>query len=207
MRFFRILIVAIVVATSGQVLAQTVYRWVDDDGRIHYGHAVPPEYADQGYDVLGRDGSVRERVEPALSPEELARQREQQRRQQEEEQRQRSREARDRLLLATYRNEEALAQSMQAQLAALNSQRAATRSAIEHTERRFENLVAQAAEHSRNQRRVPRNLEESITRVRAELRRLRTDLAALDQRESRLREDFQQDLERYRELTGRNGDD
>lgn len=202
MRFFRILIIAIALLAMGDAAAQTVYRWVDDTGEVHYGHSVPPEYASQGYEVLRRDGTVRERVEPALTPEELAERRESRRRKKEEESRQRNQETRDRLLLATYRSEDALKSAMETQIVALNSQRASIRTAINQVERRFEHLIDRAAEHSRNNGKVPKDLEESISKVRAELRRLRTDLATLDEREKQVREESREDLERYRELTG-----
>lgn len=202
MRFFRILIIAIALLAMGDAAAQTVYRWVDDTGEVHYGHSVPPEYASQGYEVLRRDGTVRERVEPALTPEELAERRESRRRKKEEESRQRNQETRDRLLLATYRSEDALKSAMETQIVALNSQRASIRTAINQVERRFEHLINRAAEHSRDNGKVPKDLEESISKARAELRRLRTDLATLDEREKQVREESREDLERYRELTG-----
>lgn len=201
MRILRTLIIAIALFGICDALAQTVYRWVDDDGEVHYGHSVPPEYADQGYDVLRRDGTVRERIEPALTPEQVAERRERQRRRKEEESRQRDQETRDRLLQATYRSEDDLKSAMETQIAALNGQRASIGTAIDQVERRFEHLIERAADHSRNGGRVPTTLEESISKVRAELRRLRTDLAALDEREAQLREQFQADLKRYRELT------
>lgn len=205
MRFFRILIIAIALLAMGDAAAQTVYRWVDDTGEIHYGHSVPPEYANQGYEVLRRDGTVRERVEPALTPEELAERRESRRRKKEEESRQRNQKSRDRLLLATYRSEDALKSAMETQIVALNSQRASIRTAINQVERRFEHLIDRAAEHSRDDRKVPQELEESISKARAELRRLRTDLAALDEREKQIREESRADLERYRKLTDGGG--
>lgn len=205
MRFCRILIVAIALLAMGDAAAQTVYRWVDDSGEVHYGHSVPPEYASQGYEVLRRDGTVRERVEPALTPEELAERRESRRREKEEESRQRNQQTRDRLLLATYRSEDALESALETQIVALNSQRASIRTAINQVERRFEHLIDRAAEHSRDDRKVPQKLEESISKARAELRRLRTDLAALDEREKQIREESRADLERYRKLTNSDG--
>ena len=52
--------------------AQPVYRWVDDEGETHYGHSVPPEFKDRGYERLGPDGQVLQRVERALTDEERA---------------------------------------------------------------------------------------------------------------------------------------
>lgn len=199
----RLLVATIALLVFGEVLAQTVYRWVDDHGEVHYGHAVPPEFTHRGYERLGRDGVVRERVEPALAPEQLAERRAQQQREAELAAQQRNQESSDRLLLATYRSENDLRASLEMQLTALNSQRASIRMALNLVEGRFESLVSRAAEHTRNSQAVPAALESSIDEARAELRRLRTDLTALDGREQDLRDQFASDLNRYRELTSR----
>lgn len=202
MKGCRLIITAIALFIAGEAMTQTVYRWVDDEGEVHYGHGVPPEHADKGYDVLGRDGSVRRTVEPALSPEEIAELRAQRRQEAEQEKARRSQEAHDRMLLATYSSEQDLIDSLEAEIASLNSQRTSINTAIHSLENRFESLVARAAEYSRDDRPVPASLEESIDETRNEIRRLRADLEALDEREQLARERSRAELERYRALTG-----
>jgi uncharacterized protein involved in exopolysaccharide biosynthesis len=202
----RLVLAAIMLMVASGVLAQTVYRWVDDSGEVHYGHSIPPEQARRGYEILGRDGVVRERVEPALTPEQLAERREERRRQEEEAARQRTQQTRDRILLTTYNSEQSLRNSMEMELVTINSQRSSIRVALDQVEHRFERLLERAAEHSDEGRAVPASLEASLEDVRAELRRLRTDLAALDDREQEVRERYRSNLERYRELMGRGGE-
>lgn len=187
--------------------AQSYYRWIDDAGEVHYGQSVPPEFADYGYDRLGPDGTVRERIEPALSPEEMAERRRQRARQARLETEQRNQETRDRMLRATYGSEQDLKDAMEMQIAGINSQRASTLMALELVENRFETLVGRAAGHSREGRTVPEPLQQSISETRRELRRLRADLVRLDERETETRERYMADLARYRELTGRSGED
>lgn len=181
--------------------AQSVYRWVDDDGETHYGQSVPPEFKDYGYVRLGPDGTVRERVEPALSPEEIEERRRQRAEQARQEAAERSQEARDRMLLATYRSEEDLREALDMQLAGIQSQRVSTRMALNIIENRFESLVSRAAELDREGRNVSENLQTRIQETRAELRSLRADLTRLDEREAEARDRFANNLERYRELT------
>ena len=200
---FRILLAAILLTGTLCVHAQTVYRWVDEDGEVHYGHSVPPEHTKRGYEVLGRDGIVRERVEPAPTPDELSERRVQRERERELAELQRSQEARDRMLLVTHNSEDSILSSMEMELVALNSQRASIRVALDQVEHRFERLMAQAAEHSDEGRQVPASLQDSIEEVRAELRRLRADQSALDEREESVRARYQADVERFRELMGR----
>lgn len=197
----RVFLLLLSLSLAGAAEAQYVYRWVDDQGEVHYGHSVPPEYKDYGYEKLGPDGTVIESVEPALSPEEIAEQRRKRAEQAEREAEQRRRETRDRMLLATYNSEEALEETLEMQLAGIESQRQSTRKAVELVEKRFENLVGRAARITREGGTVSESLDQSIEETRSELRRLRRELERLDQREENTRQRFMADLERYRELT------
>ena len=38
--------------------AAEVYRWVDENGEVHYSESLPPDYKDKGFDRLNRDGLV-----------------------------------------------------------------------------------------------------------------------------------------------------
>lgn len=202
----RILIVSLSLLLSTSAMAQAYYRWVDDEGEVHYGQSVPPEFKDYGYVRLGPDGTVRERVEPALSPEEIAERRRQRTEQAEREAERRSQASRDRLLTATFSSEQALIDGMEMQLAGIESQRTSTRTALDLMKRRFETLVARAAPYHRKGTAIPADLSEAIDETRAEVHRLRGELERLERLEAETRERFMTDLERYRELTG-SGDD
>jgi hypothetical protein len=49
-----------------------VYRWVDDDGSLHYGDRVPPEFASIGHDLLNDQGIEIGHVEGEKTAEEKA---------------------------------------------------------------------------------------------------------------------------------------
>lgn len=206
MLFLRCLGAVLMLLCASEVLAQSYYRWVDDSGEVHYGQSVPPEFADYGYQRLGPDGSVRERVEPALSPEQIVERRRQRAEENREAAAQRNRETRDRMLLASYSDEADLRQALALRLAGLNSQRSSTVMAVSLIENRFETLAGRAARLSADGRPVPETLQQSIQETRAELRRLRGDLTRIDEREADAHERFAADLARYRELTGRADD-
>jgi chromosome segregation ATPase len=182
------------------VQAQSVYRWVDDSGEVHYGQSVPPEFKDYGYVRLGPSGNVLERVEPALTPEQIEQRRRERAEQARLEAEERSREAQDRMLLATYRSEEDLLEARDMQLAGIQSQRDSTRKALELIENRFAGLIERAARLNRDGRTVPASLQQRIDETRSELRGMRADLDRLDEREQAVRDRFQTDLARYREL-------
>lgn len=204
--YIRPLTLCLLLATAA-AHAQSVYRWVDDQGETHYGQSVPPEYKDYGYVRLGPDGSVRERVEPKLTPEQIKEQRRQRAEQARRDAEEHKRQVRDRMLLATYRSEQDIHDTFEARKAGIESQRVSTRMALDLVENRFEKRVSRAARRTRNGQAVPAQLQEQINDTRARLRDLRADLARLDEREAQARERLAARLERYRELTGSSRED
>lgn len=45
-------------ATADDVNAGEVYRWVDENGEVHYSESLPPDFKDKGHDVLNERGIV-----------------------------------------------------------------------------------------------------------------------------------------------------
>ncbi len=198
-RFACLLLAA---SLAGAAMAQTVYRWVDENGEVHYGHAVPSEHAHRGYDRLRGDGTVRERVPPAMTPEERAERAEQLAREAELEAEQRSQESRDRMLLAQYRSEQDIIDTMETQIAGIHARRNETRRDLDRVAGRFENLIGRAAEETREGRDVPEQLREDIQSTRDRMGELRDRLDEFDDEEEGLRNHYAGQLERFRELTG-----
>jgi hypothetical protein len=196
-----IVLLGLLLTTASQ--AQNVYRWTDERGEVHYGHAVPPEYADRGYDRLSGDGMVLERIERALTPQERATRAARMTLEAEAEALMRNQESRDRLLLAAYRSEDDINSTMQYSLANLDSQRRSIKANLERSTQRFESQVSRAADFTRRGEEVPAQISQSITEVRDEMQRLRKALEDLDQRELEVRQRFASELERFRELMDR----
>ncbi len=63
------LLIALALSLPGLAFAQ-MYSWTDEDGNVHYGDSIPPEYRDQESREL-RDGVEVDRVERAPTEEEL----------------------------------------------------------------------------------------------------------------------------------------
>jgi hypothetical protein len=57
--FSFMLLSAAMVAEGGQK-EQKVYRWVDENGEVHYTQSLPPDFQDKKHDVLDERGIVRE---------------------------------------------------------------------------------------------------------------------------------------------------
>lgn len=52
--------------------ASKIYKWEDDQGNIHYGTSIPPEYQKKARDELNEQAVTTERVDRAKSAAELA---------------------------------------------------------------------------------------------------------------------------------------
>ena len=59
-------------ALSHSSFATTVYRWVDENGRVHFGDSVPPKYSKSERQVLNKHGISIKTLPKELNAEELA---------------------------------------------------------------------------------------------------------------------------------------
>ncbi|MFP4208615.1 MAG: DUF4124 domain-containing protein [Wenzhouxiangella sp.] len=196
----RFFLLAILLGLALAAQAQTVYRWTDENGLVHYGHAVPPEYRARGYDRMAPDGRILERIAPAMTAEERAEKARREALQEQLEVEQQNQAARDRLLLAAYRNEEDLQQNLEWRLNGLQGQLDTLAASLQHSRQRLEDLIARAAGLHRTDQPVPAQLDESIEAARTEIRRLNEAMAEIQIRKEQTRQRFESDLERYRAL-------
>ena len=51
---------------------RVTYRWVDDQGVVHYGDQVPPQYAQKEHTVLNTQGVEVKRLDAQKTPEQQA---------------------------------------------------------------------------------------------------------------------------------------
>lgn len=70
-KFWYPVVVAWMAGSVASVDAAELYRYVNDRGVTVLDSSVPPQYVSRGYEVLDRDGRVKQVVPPAPSPEEL----------------------------------------------------------------------------------------------------------------------------------------
>lgn len=182
------------------VAAQTVYKWVDEEGEVHYSHALPPDQAERAHERLAADGRVAERVDRAPTQEERERLAAQLAVERDEAERARIRASQDRLLLAAYPTEDHLQRSMDSELEVIESERRSVTSSLSSAQGYFQELVARAAELERQGEPVPDELKGRIDSSRQSIRRLTAQLAKIDRRWAEVKQGFEQDLDRYRQL-------
>lgn len=181
------------------------YRWKDKDGNIHYGESVPAEYADQPYDVINKAGLVIEHVEDPTMSVELRKQEEQKAKERapliSEDERERQY---NRLLVIQYRSEEAIIEARDNELAQLTYDRTIIEQARVSTINAIRQQIREAADRQRANLPIPEEQLKAIDNLYARLDESARSGEAMDRREAQIRERFDKDLERYRQLTARN---
>ena len=193
------LIAGIFCLSVTSVTADT-YRWKDKDGKVHYGAAVPAEYAEQPYDVLNSAGVVIDHIEDTSVPLEVIVEEKIKGRapliSDEERQRQT-----DRLLVIQYRSEEEILAALELQLAQLGYDSRLIKQSYDSANTAIRDQVKQAADQQRANLPISAEQQKGSDSLYSRRARDEKKLATLTRRENSIRDRFQVDIDRYRFLT------
>jgi hypothetical protein len=185
-------------APPGQSKGALTYRWVDDQGVIHYGDTVPPQYASKDRQIINPEGVPVGELDAQKSPEQLA-----------TEERERAEMIRqkqhDTFLVTTYTSVKDIEALRDSRLDQLRAQQSAGQQYVESLRSRLVSLETQAMNYrpysdNANARRMPDDLAENLVRTADELRVQSGALAARASVEASMRAQFDADIARYREL-------
>ncbi len=201
----RVFVLTLLLPWLGSLLshaahAQTVYKWVDQNGEVHYSQSLPPERVLEPHERLSADGRVVERVERAPTAEERARLAAALELEKDERERERLRSSQDRLLLAAFPSEQDLIQATRQELDLIDAQRSALQRSIDSNQEFFRQLVAQAAALERQSEPVPDELGRRISDARSRLDDLHQQMDKIEERHAAVVSSGAADLERYRSL-------
>ena len=193
-----------VAAFCADAAAQQIRRWVDEDGVVHFGEFVPPEYATSDREVLNTQGVVVGFEKGAASDEERA---ERERLAREDEQRQRDAEEsarRDRILLNTYLNVEDIEDLRDRRLEIMESQIKVTEQYLASLRKRLITLEREAhrfAERNTDEG-MPEELTVDISRTQASITLYEENLVRARSEQADLHAAFEDDITRFIELKG-----
>lgn len=187
--------------------AQKLYRWVDDEGVVHYGDRVPPEYANRERAVLNDHGVAIDVEQRALTDEERASLEQQQRAEAEARAARAETARRDRMLLETYLSVADIETLRDNRLEMLEAQVTVTQIYLTDLEERLARLEANAARYkprndSDDAPDLPQDLAAEIETTRASIDSYRQMIVRTRDEQSRLETQFDRDIERFKELKG-----
>jgi hypothetical protein len=174
------------------------YRWVDEQGVVHYGDNIPPQYAAEERTVLNREGVAVGHIDGAKTPEQAKA--DAQAKSVALKQRQH-----DSFLVSTYTSVKDIEALRDSRLDQMQGQHAAAEQYVESLRARLGALQARALTfrpyntHA-DARRMPDDLAENLVRTLDEFRTQSSSLAAKSEEEKNLRAEFDADIERYKQL-------
>ncbi len=174
------------------------YKWVDEQGVVHYGDHIPPQYAQQDREVLNSQGVPVGHIEAALTPEQASAEA----RKKAELFKQRQH---DSFLVSTYTSVKDIEALRDVRLDQLQGQRTAAEQYVESLRSRLGSLQGLAVTYqpyssNPDARRMPDDLAENLVRTLNEVRSQSAALEAKSEEEKTLRAQFDADIQRYREL-------
>ena len=187
-------------ASAGQ---RASYSWVDDEGVVHYGDSIPPEYADKPKNVINEHGitvdhirgkKTAEEIEAERIAAELALQKELQNRA-------------DRALLATYQSVDEIEMHRDRRIELFQAQSRVTELYLRNLDRR---LVQLKEESSRfrpyssdpSAEMVDPRLVKEIKETESTIVRHKKNLEKYQQDEREIVERFDGDIDRFKNLKG-----
>ena len=187
--------------------AAALYKWVDENGAVHYSSQLPPDQSKKQHQKLNSQGVVMSTSEEKMvkSEEELAREAEEARKLEEEA----AEEARlqaikdhqDRVLLMTFSNEEEILHARDNRIQVIDSVIRLIESSIETTQKKLDQLQQRADEAYTSQgKEVPGGLAQKIEHFDRKIASREQQLATKNAEKEKIRAKYDLDLERFREL-------
>lgn len=150
--------------------AAELYRYINDKGVTVLDRSVPPQYVGRGYEVLDKDGRVKEVIPAALSPQERQAQREA------ELERQRQRTA-DETLLRLYSSITDLDRAHNRQVQQIEGLIATAEASLLTLQSQREDVQRRAASQERAGREVDAQLLRQLDHIKSERGRLERQIA------------------------------
>ena len=199
------MLLAILCSLAGPLSAGTLYKWVDEDGRVRYADRLPPQQIRQRHQQLNSQGVVLSTKEAAKPPEEMALEAEAKRKQ-ELEQREIDRlqaiqDQRDRVLLLTFDSESELEHARDNRIEVIDSVIRLIESSIATTQGKLDKLEQSAdAAYVSKGNAVPGGLQQKIEHFSRKVESRNSQLQAKIEEREKIREKYELDLERFRSL-------
>jgi hypothetical protein len=200
--FIATLSVSVLCASPLQ--AAGMKKWVDEDGQVHYGDRIPPEYLRGEHSVINEQGIEVRKNAAMKTEEELKREAELLKHKQSEERKRqieaRKQALRDRVLTDTFTSENDLVIARDARVDAVDSQISLTKTLIEHDQQRLRDVQSRIKSIEASGREAPENLHKEVISLSRQLENNEKFIADRKKERQKIIDSFDADIKRFREL-------
>ncbi len=211
--FFHILLACLISTMLLQNSAQAAkfYKWVDEEGNIRYSDRLTVEQSKQRHQTLTSGGRVIETKERSLTDTERAKIEQQKERDRIEAEKQArikaEKDHHDRVLMMTFTSEDEILEAQQERIDVIDSVIQLLSKNIKNEQVKLLKLEVRAkTQYIDKNKEVPGGLAQNIEYFREKISNKQKQLDLKIEEKSRIKQQYSQDLLRYRELSGKNTD-
>ncbi len=192
---------------AGQAGGARVYRWVDEDGVVHFGDRVPPQYANRDRDLLNQQGVPVKHEEGAVTDQEKAAKAAAAARAAAERERLAAQRARDDILLSTYLSVNEIESLRNQRTELIDGQIRLTEMYLDSLRTKLEKLQKDAARFrpyspDPNAPPIHENLARELSDTLDSIILYEQNLEMAKARKAQLIQRFAADIDRFKELKG-----
>lgn len=199
MRFTLLALFSVLLSCAFSAQAK-LYKWVDEDGQMHFGDKIPPEYLVKEHDELNEQGVRVKHREAAKTAEERAEERRLEKEREKAALIEKKKRQRDRVLLDTYTTSRDLYVARDSRLDAVGSQIQLAETIISDSNKKIESMEKQVIQIKASNREVPIDL---YNRIDSEKQQIAVQSKVMENHKKRrdeIAEQFNGYIERFKEL-------
>ncbi len=161
MRFTILALFSVLLSSAFSAQAK-MYKWVDENGQMHFGDKIPPEYLVKEHDELNEQGVRVKHLEAAKTAEERAEEKRLEKEREKAALIEKKKRQRDRVLLDTYTTERDLVVARDSRLDAVGSQIQLAETIISDSNKKIESMEKKVTQIKATNREVPIDLYNRI---------------------------------------------
>jgi len=184
---------------EGRAFAET-FRWVDDQGVVHYTDQLPPEESKRPRAKLNSDAQTIEFVEGQKSEEQLEQIKRLKQMRLDQQRILAQQKDNDVSLMRTYRSVEEMQMALQNKINTMETTRKIAESNRQHQEENLRTQVKKAADMELAGQQVPKNLRDSIESTRRQIATYMEKARLLENSKAEFMAVFEKDLARFKSL-------
>ncbi len=181
-------------------LQAKMYKWVDDEGQVHFGDKIPTEYLQKEHDELNEHGVTTRHREAAKTHEQRIEEKRLERQKKKAELIEKKKKQRDRVLLDTYTTEADLVAARDSRLDAVDTQIRLAKSIIAESNTKIESLEKNVAAIKASNRKVPDDIYKRISSQKQQIETHSMVMQKHIKRRDEIKTQFDEYIVRFRVL-------
>ena len=205
--FHQRILLLILLSTSTVVASAELYRWVDEDGNVHYSDQVPPTEAERPRVELNAYGQAVREVNTVKTREQQLREQQERLEALQREREREKQEAEDRALLTTFASIDEIELLYANRLRDIDSYTETNRRKLEKTRALLQKTIDKKTWYLSRNLKVPQQISDNIKEYEQQIATYELLISRNLAKREKLEKNFARDKARFEMLTSDTGDD